>query len=708
MTEQSENRCGESWGSKLGVILAVAGSAVGLGNFLRFPGQVAANGGGAFMIPYFISFLLVGIPICWAEWSMGRYGGRYGFNSAPGIFSVLWRHPFAKYLGALGLMVPLIIYMYYVYIESWCLAYAWYYLSGDLELGRNPALYSTFFNSYTGMTENGAAFKDGIQATFWFFLVAFFLNFYFIYRGLSRGIETFCKFAMPMLILSAIIIAVRVLTLPEQPLPQSWRQSLPQVLPASEWQVLHGLALNKDTTPDKFKTEVEKSIAGHLQAQLNLTGTEQQQVAVLPPAGFAKSTAAYALNMVEMRTPETEQHLEDWVRKAGEQLEQDAKSKLRELEAQELKLDKQAEKSAEALAEIDEARRALLPALPTAEIAAVTQKFQTLKDASTFGTPEHLLLRQLAADASEQLRTVANGLGYMWNPDFNKLKDPAVWLAAAGQIFFTLSVGFGVILTYASYLRRDDDVVLSGLTASATNEFCEVCLGGLIAIPATFIFLGTAFTMEALSGSTFGLGFNTLPTVFANMEGGRWFGTLWFGLLFLAAITSSLSMLQPAIAFLEEGFGLPRRVSVSALGLLTLTGAMTVIYFSKNAVVLSTMDEWIGTVGIFLLATIEIIVFAWVIGIDQGLEETNRGADLLIPRFFRFIFKYVTPLFLLAILGTWIINTLPSKIGEIREQPEVLLTIIYLVIVFSFLALMVGLAGENWQRTGKGEKEVDV
>lgn len=708
MTEQTENRSGESWGSKLGVILAVAGSAVGLGNFLRFPGQVAANGGGAFMIPYFISFLLVGIPICWAEWSMGRYGGRYGFNSAPGIFSVLWRHPFAKYLGALGLMVPVIIYMYYVYIESWCFAYAWYYLSGDLELGRNPALYSTFFNGYTGMTENGAAFKDGIQPTFWFFLVAFFLNFYFIYRGLSRGIEIFCKFAMPMLILSAVIIAVRVLTLPEQPLPQSWRQSLPQVLPASEWQVLHALALNKDTTPDKFKTEVEKSIAGHLQAQLNLTGTEQQQVAVLPPAGFAKSTAAYALNMAEMRAPEAELHIVDWIQKAGEQLEQDAKSKLRELEAQELKLDKQAEKSAEALAEIDETRRALLPALPTAEIAAVTQKFQALKDASTFGAPEHLLLRQLAADASEQLRTVANGLGYMWNPDFNKLKDPAVWLAAAGQIFFTLSVGFGVILTYASYLRRDDDVVLSGLTASATNEFCEVCLGGLIAIPATFIFLGTAFTMEALSGSTFGLGFNTLPTVFANMEGGRWFGALWFGLLFLAAITSSLSMLQPAIAFLEEGFGLQRRVSVSALGLLTLTGAMTVIYFSKNAVVLSTMDEWIGTVGIFLLATVEIIVFAWVIGIDQGLEEANRGADLSIPRFFRFIFKYVTPLFLLAILGTWIINTLPSKIGEIREQPEVLLTIIYLVIVFSFLALMVGLAGENWQRTGKGEKEVDV
>jgi SNF family Na+-dependent transporter len=707
MAQQPENRSAESWGSRLGVILAVAGSAVGLGNFLRFPGQVAANGGGAFMIPYFISFLVVGIPICWAEWAMGRFGGRYGFNSAPGIFSVLWRHSFAKYLGALGLMIPVIIYMYYVYIESWCLAYAWYYLHGDLTLGRNPALYSAFFNGYTGMAEHGTAFKDGIQATFWFFLAAFFLNFYFIYRGLSKGIETFCKIAMPMLILAAIIIAVRVLTLPEQPLPLSWRQTLPQVLPASEWQALHDLALNPETTPARFKSEAETAIGKHLQAQLNLADPVIQKAVVLPPAGFAKSQAGYALEMAEMRTEAADRQIQAWIAAARGQIVPEAKSKLRELEAEELRLDGKTVAASENLAEIDAMRRALLPALPSEQIAAISQNFHSIKGAALLGNPEHLLIRQLAIEASEQPRTVANGLGYMWNPDFEKLKDPAVWLAAAGQIFFTLSVGFGIILTYASYLRRDDDVVLSGLTASATNEFCEVCLGGLIAIPATFIFLGAAFTMEALSGSTFGLGFNTLPTVFANMQGGRWFGALWFGLLFLAAITSSLSMLQPAIAFLEEGFGLKRRVSVSALGLLTLTGAMTVIYFSKNAVVLSTMDEWIGTVGIFVLATIEIIVFAWIIGIDRGLEEANRGADLKIPRFFRFIFKYVTPLFLLAILGTWIVDTLPGKIGEIREQPEVLLTIIYLIIVFSFLALMAGLAGENWQRAGKGEREVE-
>ena len=98
----AEQRKAEQWGSRLGVILAVAGSAVGLGNFLRFPGLAAQNGGGAFMIPYFVALLLLGIPLGWAEWTMGRYGGLRGFNSAPGIYSVIWRHPLAKYFGGVA------------------------------------------------------------------------------------------------------------------------------------------------------------------------------------------------------------------------------------------------------------------------------------------------------------------------------------------------------------------------------------------------------------------------------------------------------------------------------------------------------------------------------------------------------------------------------------------------------------------------------
>src|SRR5574339_979451 len=89
----------EEWGTRLGVILAVAGSAVGLGNFLRFPGQAAQNGGGAFMIPYFCALLLLGIPIGWAEWTMGKYGGRMGMRSAPAILGVFGKGAGGRYLG---------------------------------------------------------------------------------------------------------------------------------------------------------------------------------------------------------------------------------------------------------------------------------------------------------------------------------------------------------------------------------------------------------------------------------------------------------------------------------------------------------------------------------------------------------------------------------------------------------------------------------
>ena len=134
-----------------------------------------------------------------------------------------------------------------------------------------------------------------------------------------------------------------------------------------------------------------------------------------------------------------------------------------------------------------------------------------------------------------------------------------LWLAAASQIFFSLSVGFGVIITYASYLKVNDDVVLSGLTASSTNEFFEVAIGGMISIPAAVAFFGVV-GLASIGLTTFDIGFKVLPLVFSEMPLGGLFGFLFFFLLFIAAITSSLSMLQPAMAFLEENLTINRKV----------------------------------------------------------------------------------------------------------------------------------------------------
>ncbi len=130
MTNQVQNSNRESWATCIGLILAMTGKAIGLDNFLRFPVKVAQNGGGAFLIPYFAALLLLGIPLMWVEWSIGRYGGQCGYGSTAGAFGVLIKSRcssgLVNFLGSLGIAVPLCFIIFYLYIESWTLAYSFF------------------------------------------------------------------------------------------------------------------------------------------------------------------------------------------------------------------------------------------------------------------------------------------------------------------------------------------------------------------------------------------------------------------------------------------------------------------------------------------------------------------------------------------------------------------------------------------------------
>ncbi|MBI4600920.1 MAG: sodium:calcium symporter, partial [Planctomycetes bacterium] len=246
---------------------------------------------------------------------------------------------------------------------------------------------------------------------------------------------------------------------------------------------------------------------------------------------------------------------------------------------------------------------------------------------------------------------------------------------------------------YASYLKRKDDIVLSGLTASATNEFFEVCLGGLITVPAAFVFLG----VTGATAGGFGLGFETLPVVFLHMPGGRFFGCIWFLMLFLAAITSSLSMLQPAIAFLEEGLGIGRRASVALLGMVTGMGSLFVIYFSKGLVALNTLDDWVGTTLIVVLALVQVVLFSWVFGVRKGIAFAGEGGEMRLPFFFGFLIKYVAPLYLLAVLVLWCWNDLPRKLEEMRTNAVAATSVGVIGAVTVSLLILIHLAGDRWR-----------
>jgi len=316
------------------------------------------------------------------------------------------------------------------------------------------------------------------------------------------------------------------------------------------------------------------------------------------------------------------------------------------------------------------------------------------------------------------LPDIGAGLGFMWNPRgdaragfwtgfADSISNFEMWLKATGQIFFSLSVGFGIIITYSSYMRKDDDIALSSLSSAAGNEFCEVALGGMIVVPAAFIFLGGATVLGA-ADSSFNLGFMTLPMVFELMHGGQFFGFLFFFLLFLAAVTSSLSMLQPAIALLEEGLGIGRKASVTILGFITLIGAMFVLYFSKNTLALDTFDNWVGTLCIYLLAMFQVILFGWVLGPERGMAELDRGSAIRVPRLVGFMLRWVAPIYLLVIFGGFVYGEVskirandpdsPSFFAKAFTDPVVGMSVGFIALVMIFFLLIIAQAVKRWRK----------
>jgi len=247
---------------------------------------------------------------------------------------------------------------------------------------------------------------------------------------------------------------------------------------------------------------------------------------------------------------------------------------------------------------------------------------------------------------------VSNGFGALWNPDFSALFNARIWLEASGQILFTLSVGIGAILTYASYLSKKDDVTLSGLTSATTNEIAEVILGGSILIPAAFMFFGPVEMKEVVSTGLFNLGFVTMPQILNQLPLSNIMSFLWFFLLFLAALTSAVSLALPFMTFLEDELGVTRKQAITVMSVASFTLCQPAIFFLKNGVV-DELDFWGGTVFLVVFATVEVILFSWVLGVEKGWKQMHEGALFKVPVAYKYILKYVTPLYLLAILGAW-------------------------------------------------------
>jgi len=241
----------------------------------------------------------------------------------------------------------------------------------------------------------------------------------------------------------------------------------------------------------------------------------------------------------------------------------------------------------------------------------------------TFGI---LVVRALMLDGA------AEGVEALFTPDFSALRDPQVWIAAYGQVFFSLSLAYGVMLTYASYRRRRSNITAPGLVVAFGNSSFEILAG--VGVFATLGFLahqqGIAVAdLEGLTGVQ--LSFITFPTVIAQMPGGQIFGALFFGSLVVAGLTSLISVLQAVSSALQDKFGWHPRGSAVAVGI--VSAVLSVIGFGSTTglFLLDVVDQWSNQLGIVAGAVAMIAASLWFAGRSSELQRHLAAVSTLRP-----------------------------------------------------------------------------
>jgi SNF family Na+-dependent transporter len=498
----------ETWQTKIGLIFAAAGNAVGLGNLLRFPSKVALYGGGAFMVPYFVALFLLGIPLMLIEWVIGRYAGAKGHGSMTGIIGSFFNHSYgSRVLGSIGVSIPVLIVCYYIYIESWTLGFAFLSLLGkmpepvqssDYKTAMEP--YISFFKEYTQASNIDLGFLTITQPSLIalvFLVITLAINWVILQRGIVKGIELTAKYGLPLLVLMGIFLGFVSLSM------NGWK------------------------------------------------GVE--------------------------------------------------------------------------------------------------------------------------------------GLLFIYTPDFSRLSDPQVWLEASGQIFFTLSLGMGAIATYASYVKRNEDVVKAGLWTAGLNEFIEVVIGASIAIPAAFAVFGALAVPELAKEGTFRIGFMSMPAILMSLPFGSLLSAVWFFLLFIAALTSSLALTQPLVALLEDEMRWSHSKAVNVSMLVVSAGAFLSAFVPGF---IDDVDFWAGTFMLLFFGLLEIIIFVWIFGVNNFYRELNTNSFIKIPKALVYFFAVVSPAFLVILLYFWGVTKLPQVLSQ--TEPGVLIArafVIFVIVLIAFFSV---------------------
>lgn len=250
------------------------------------------------------------------------------------------------------------------------------------------------------------------------------------------------------------------------------------------------------------------------------------------------------------------------------------------------------------------------------------------------------------------------GLNAFFTPDWPALANPRVWVAAYTQIFFSLSVAFGIMLTYSSYLKPRANLVPTGFVAAFANSSFELLAG--FGVFATLGFMahtqGVAVSdLDRITGVT--LSFITFPQVISTMPGGPFFGVMFFGSLLLAGFTSLVSILEVIVAAVREKFNLRRPVAVAII--IGVGFVLSVVLFSTtnglNA--LDIVDAFANNIGILGAAVFECVAVVFIARKLRDIQlHLNQISTLKLGSWWRWAIGILNPIVLAYILVVTVVT----------------------------------------------------
>ncbi len=310
------------------------------------------------------------------------------------------------------------------------------------------------------------------------------------------------------------------------------------------------------------------------------------------------------------------------------------------------------------------------------------------------------------------LEGAGQGVRTYITPDFERIMNLDVWISAYGQIFFSLSLGFGIMIAYASYLPKDANIFKNGLIVGLVNSSYEVFAGFGVFAVLGYMALQQQIPIESVVDSGIGLAFVAYPQAVSLLPFGTLFGVLFFLLLTIAGISSSISIIEAFISAVLDKFNASRHRVVTVICLIGFCGSMV---FTTHAGLywLDIVDHFLNHYGLITVGVVEAFLIGWIYRTEKlkshivaqlGLSgRRHRVFKYIVLQLWKYCIKFITPVALGIAIITSIVKELETPYEGYPVSGIIILGVGWLLVthIFAF-----GMSGLPWKEE-TGARQAD-